>query len=427
MSQEQITDCFNVFDPHEALPPNDPRYVECSKERGSVGLFESMARKIRFSKGRTCQLLSGHRGCGKTTELLRLQQTLLTQEPRHFVVYCEANQYIDLNDVEYTDVLLAVVQQLWQAAKDNGVSLEPGHLKDFLYDLKGFLTTPVEPKDLDFGVGIAKLSFEIKKNPNNRQLVRAHLRPRATGLLEAVNEIIQAANEAFKVKGYKGIVIIIDNLDRIFRNPVPTTTSNSHDALFVDASGYLRGLSCDLIYTVPPALLYSSSGLKLPGLYGSLPQMLPMIPVTTRNREANEEGVAKLIEAIERRLNYVSVHLDIAFDSEQTIRRVCAASGGYVRGLMTLIQTATSYVEELPITERAVEQTILDIRNGFLMGIRTPQRWQLLRTISENKPVTETEDYLQLLENFTVLEYRDAIGPWYDVNPVIREAPELAS
>jgi hypothetical protein len=152
-----------------------------------------------------------------------------------------------------------------------------------------------------------------------------------------------------------------------------------------------------------------------------------MIPVTTRDRQVNEEGIAKLIEAIDKRLNYVSAHLGIAFDSERTIRRICTASGGYVRGLMTLVQTATSYIEDLPITASAVEQTILDIRNGFLMGIRTPQRWQLLRNIVEKKPIPETEDYLQLLENFTVLEYRDSIGPWYDVNPVIREAPELAS
>lgn len=427
MSQDLITRCFNVFDPHEALPPNDQRYVECSRERGSVGLFDAMARTIRRAEAHTCQLLSGHRGCGKTTELFRLKEGLMMEEPRHFVVYCEANEYIDLNDVEFSDVLLAVIQQLWTDAKEKGIHLEPGRLREVVDEVKGILTSTVSPKDISFGAGIAKLSFEIKTNPNNRQIVRAYLRPRATSLLDAVNEVLATAEERVKSTGYSGIVVIVDNLDRIFRNPIPNTNRNSQEALFIDASSYLRGLSCDLIYTVPPALLYSSSGAKLPGLYGSLHTMLPMIPVATRNGNVDELGIGKLFEAIEKRLNFIDASTDQAFDSKDTVQRVCRASGGYVRGLMTLVRAATNYVDALPITGDAVEQTIRDARNGYVTSILTSKRWQILRDIAKSKPILEGEDYLQLLENFAILEYRDADGPWYDVNPVIREAREFTS
>jgi len=331
-----ITKVFNVFDPHEALRPGDPRYVECNVERGSVGLLNTLARQVRRSTGRTCQLLSGHRGCGKTTELFRLQQDFLINEPRHFVVYCEADQYIDLNDTEYTDVLLAVVQQLWTDAKREDIRLEPGKLKSFVDDLKGILTAPVEPKDIEFEVGIAKLGLEIKKNPDNRHLVRERLRPRATTFLEAVNEIIPNAEYIFKTKGYSGLVIIVDNLDRVFRNRVPNTHHTSHDALFVDAGDYLRSVACDMIYTVPPALLYSPNGAKLPGLYGTQPQVLPMIPVTTRTGNVHQEGMAKRVETIEKRLVHVDTPLNATFDSEQTVRQLCTVSGGYVRSLMIL-------------------------------------------------------------------------------------------
>jgi hypothetical protein len=424
LSQDLITKVFNVFDPHEALRADDPRYVECNIERGSDELLDFLALTIRRSTGRTCQLLSGHRGCGKTTELFRLQYDLLTNEPRHFVVYCEVDQYIDLNDVEYTDVLLAVVQQVWTDAKKEGIQLKPGKLQSFVNDLKGILTAPVEPKDIEFEAGIAKLGFEIKKNPNNRQIVREHLRPRATTFLEAVNEIIQNAENSFKAKGYRGLVIILDNLDRVFRNLVPGTNRTSYDALFVDAGDYLHNVGCDMIYTVPPALLHSPNGAKLSGLYGTQPLVLPMIPVTTCTGDVDERGMSKLREALEKRLHFVGARLDTAFDSEQTIRRLCTASGGYMRSLMTLAQSATNRVKNLPITSAAVEQTIRRERNGRAMNIATSEQWQRLRDVAKNKLINKTEDYLQLLDNFAVLEYYDD-DRWYDVNPVLREAREF--
>jgi hypothetical protein len=67
---------FNAFNPNESLPPGDERYVDFSAERGSIQLLKTMADTIRFSDASTCQLLSGHRGCGKTTEFDRLKSDL---------------------------------------------------------------------------------------------------------------------------------------------------------------------------------------------------------------------------------------------------------------------------------------------------------------------------------------------------------------
>ena len=56
------------------------------------------------------------------------------------MIYCESDDYIDLNDtVEYPEVLLAVVQQLWQEADRKGIELAPGRFQAFLEDLWGIL------------------------------------------------------------------------------------------------------------------------------------------------------------------------------------------------------------------------------------------------------------------------------------------------
>jgi hypothetical protein len=91
---------------------------------------------------------------------------------------------------------------------------------------------------------------------------------------------------------------------------------------------------------------------------------------------------------------------------------------------MIFAQAAMSYVDNLPITAAAVEQAVRETRDGYILSL-FPQQWQYLRQVAEGKAVAPTEDFLQLLTNWAVLEYRDEDGPWYDVNPAAREAREF--
>jgi hypothetical protein len=380
-----------------------------------------MERTIRRSTGPTCQLLSGHRGTGKTTELFRLHNHLLTSEPRYFVVYCEVDQYIDLNDVEYTDVLLAIVQQLWKEAEYQGLSLQSSEGEGVLDDLENILRTPIEASGEAHRIDMARLGVNIKLNPNVRHLLRQYLRPRATHFLDVVNRVIERAQAHFQAQGYTGLVVIVDKLDRMFRHWLQNAEQSSHDALFVDTARPLSSVACHVIYTVPPTLLYSPNGAKLAALYDTHPYVLPMIPVTTRSGATYERGVMKLHEIVQRRLSHAGTTSEAAFEAPQIWRRLCMVSGGYLRSLMALVQAATNYLDDLPITAEAIEQVIRDIRDSYVRSIRGPYQWQLLAEVATTKQITTSGDCLQLLESLAVLEYRDSEGPWYDVNPLIRE------
>ena len=69
--------------PDEALQSGDERYVRLRCRPGTDNIAEALARRIdaheaAFTDGRppdyTCFLVTGHRGCGKTTELYRLRE-----------------------------------------------------------------------------------------------------------------------------------------------------------------------------------------------------------------------------------------------------------------------------------------------------------------------------------------------------------------
>ncbi len=110
-----ITEAYNAVNPEQPLLPGDPRYVDCSPWRGDEHIVNMIARRIiRAEAARPVQhlkqLLAGHRGCGKSTELLLLKEKL--EQAGHLVVYFDAALEIDMNDVDYADILLAMMRQL---------------------------------------------------------------------------------------------------------------------------------------------------------------------------------------------------------------------------------------------------------------------------------------------------------------------------
>ena len=65
---------YREFSP-EPLPPDRQTdlYVDLDEVRGKMDAVSRLERTIRFAEGKpTCQVLAGHRGSGKSTELLRL-------------------------------------------------------------------------------------------------------------------------------------------------------------------------------------------------------------------------------------------------------------------------------------------------------------------------------------------------------------------
>lgn len=107
--EELITEIYSAFEPF--LPPPEGTYVNCEAVRGRWNVVRELGNQITRSKLPTCQLYSGHRGVGKTTELLRLKDHL---ETKHYkVVYFAADdEDVEPQDTEYADVLFACTKNL---------------------------------------------------------------------------------------------------------------------------------------------------------------------------------------------------------------------------------------------------------------------------------------------------------------------------
>lgn len=83
---------YKVFDPTAPVEADaTDLYVELDSVRGDAGAVGRLASHIQLSPAvPTCQLLAGHHGSGKSTELRQLQAKLEEGERRVFVVFVEA-------------------------------------------------------------------------------------------------------------------------------------------------------------------------------------------------------------------------------------------------------------------------------------------------------------------------------------------------
>ncbi|MGD1850010.1 MAG: ATP-binding protein, partial [Cyanophyceae cyanobacterium] len=109
-----IAGIYNAFEPSETA--REEFYVQLEAVRGGWDILRELGKRIERSQHPTHQLYSGHRGVGKSTELLRLKKRL--EAHKFSVVYFAADQAdFEPEDVSYAYVLLACSRNLVRAIK----------------------------------------------------------------------------------------------------------------------------------------------------------------------------------------------------------------------------------------------------------------------------------------------------------------------
>ena len=428
-----LDEMYNAFDPFEPLPAGDRAYVDCREVRGDEDIRIALGKKISRTKKRTtCHLYTGHRGAGKSTELLRLKQYL--EEQDFFVVYFAADaEDIEPQETQYPDILLACTRHLVKELKG---SSNPRPLLDWmgsrLKELKELALTEIDFDGLSVEGQIAqwaKLTANFRAVPSMRHQIREKVNPHTVSLIEALNEFIREAKKKLP-EGRSRLAVIADNLDRIV-SVVQESGYSNHEEIFLDRSEQLKALDCDLVYTLPISMAYSKQASNLSDIYDRV-QILPMIMVRTPEENVYEPGLNKVKEAILKRVEPFAgdrnLESDI-FDSADTVTNLCLMSGGHIRNLLQLLQEAVNNSDDLPISARAVQRSITIARDTYRRTVENDE-WEILAEVFRSKRIINEDRYRNLSFNRCLLEYRyfDDQGNmqrWYDVHPLIQDIPEF--
>lgn len=398
-------------------------YIDFSDVRGS-NVIRELERTIAVLSGNepTCQLFTGHIGCGKSTELLGLKYQL--EQKGYHVVYFESSQDLDMADVDVTDILLAITRQVSESLEKVGVSLKPTYFRKLFGEIMDWLQTPIDiDLEGELSLGIGKVTAKTKESPQLRKQLRQYLEPRTSNILESINkEFFQPAQESLRKFSKEGLVVIVDNLDRVDN----TTKSSGHrqpEYLFVDRGEQLKGLNCHVVYTIPLVLAFSNDLGQITNRFGVEPKVLPMVPVKRRDGSLHAEGFAKLQQIVlvrafpdkkaEDRFHLITQ----VFEEPEDLDYICRMSGGHVRTLLSLLFRCMQ--QEDPPFSRECLEGVIQRRRGELTRAIDDEEWEVLRRVVQRKNVKGEEDYRLLLRSLFVYEYQDSEGSWFDINPIL--------
>jgi len=420
---------YQQFSTSPVTPADDGLYINLDAARGHADIVCRLAQKIRLAGGQpTCQVLAGHKGSGKSTELLRLQKELESPIKSHsvkpfFVVYCKTDEDVDRNDVDFPDVLIALIRQVARQLRERcQIELKPSYFKSRWLDLKGLMTSEVSVESLDLDIGLGKLAAKIKSSPTAREEIRKLLEPNTNNWLDAANDVISEAALELSKKNYAGLVILVDDLDKMIVRPHLASGCSTAEYLFVNRSAQLTAFNCHVIYTIPLSLAYSCQEQTLKANYNGHVPVVPMTKIMTQPPASKpyDPGVKLFRDIIAARLNAAGAREQDLFANDVVRDELIHLSGGQPTALMSLVREAI-IAHGLPITHQSLDRAKKEGQRDYTRQLLL-DHWPIIEEIRNTGLFGRTKNnestFRELLDSRAILQYVNDVE-WYGLNPMV--------
>ena len=421
---------YQAFDPAPLNAGQQTElYVNLASVRGEHeigGIARSLAQHMRLSKEPTRQLLTGHRGSGKSTELYRLQRILGEGDKKVFAVFCDIDQALNRNDLDFPDLLLAVVRQLVEQAKSVlGITVEPGYFQDRFLELEEFLGSKVSIEKMELIFGLTKIVGVIKNSPSSRKTIRAMLEPKVDSLLYATNDVIAKVRGVLKAKGFADLALIIDNTDHLARRTGEDAEDYPGERLFLRRFPEVSGLDCHVVYAIPLELAFSPRESELKRLYGRKTPIVGIAKVRARDGTPLEQGIACFRELIQKRVQFAGAQVSEVFASATVRDDLILLTGGQPLELCSLIRECI--LGGLPVQPDRLAELRRQEHRSYASWLKR-SHWGVIEAIRKGQqPIPDDENgptLRDLVEGRAILHHMND-EDWLAVSPLVGAAPAL--
>ncbi len=457
MTPEARRKYFNLCDPDAPLEPDDERVVDIDQfgtDQGPVRGFawvDELIQDLTLSNTARCDLLTGLPGSGKSTLLRQLKRELEKKgkdDPNFLCVLVNAERWVDPSaPIDVPDVLLAIVLEVERAVlKSEDHDPDQAGQEGAVARIWNWLTnTDVTLKQVDMSLGaeaaipeLAKLStgakavVELKTNPTLRQQVRHAVKEQMYTFLQQVREFLKELHRRAVARGYKGIVVIVDSLEKL-RGIASNFDAvlESAEKLFTQGAPYLHLADTSLgdeapkihaLYTVPPALVLRRA-IDI--------RFLPMIKLRDRQTDALYEPGYKAARELIRRRVPDSILADVfgAPAVELRCRELIRWSGGYPREIVRLLREC---VKQSQTVDERLFRRLLSTASDTYRRTVTEDALPWLARVTKFRGLQQTEDakhrllIARALSDNLVLRYKND-EEWFDVHPALAEMPALVA
>jgi Cdc6-like AAA superfamily ATPase len=358
------------------------------------------------------QLVIGGIGSGKTTELL-LAERRFAETTQMLPLYIDVSADTDLTAVTSGSLLTSLGLRAWKEVdKKTGASSRFQNAFRIIKEAAdGYYTQVLTPSYLS---ALTELGFKTREEmedwqkSHERIKVPDKLKPPLSSLQSDIRPLAEAVSEILSVFKSEDIevVVIFDGLDRLIKP----------DQFWSVSEQDLRALkiqNISIIIAGPLSLMYGQDR-QITDYFDQF-YHLPAAPT-------DPKVSSFLFDILQKR------QIEDFIKDPNQVRRLCRASGGVLRDLISLARSAgeNAYLDNSDYVQPLhVDKAITQLRNNYLLGLSTEQirildDFLTYRRISPSNPET-----MELLITRRILERS---GGGYDVHPALEPVvPNVSS
>ncbi len=362
-------------------------------------------------------LLSGHIGCGKST-LLNVIECDPKVVQAFLVVRCSIKEFVEPNELDHIDLLLAIALTVVDAAHEAGIKLDTGtgkkvveiyrELRGLLVHTKATQSTRKATASASAGVGLPKalawlsadFRAEYKLQDEFRREVREHFRPRLTDFIKTINLLLDSVTA--RLAG-KELLVLVDDTDK----PVADTART----LFGNYAGQLGQPNASVVYVVDTSV---SCFEEFPAISNRLggEEFFPAVIVQPEGNNPRTPREQVLCDLLRRRVPASVI-------PEEHLLRLARLSGGVVRELLRLAQHSVFFGRG-KVTPDDITRAETKVFNSFNFDASDVK---VLKAVLKDKtwlPTDETEkkSFFRLLYWTALFQYRNGDRKWHRPNPI---------
>lgn len=424
MNQPSIWSYQDNFDFRKDVDPNSPFHFPLESHRGEYSrrkmlnafLLDNggMLRPGVTAKEAEAVLFGGHVGCGKSTELRDYAKLFRNAYTVH---HLELTKSLDINNLRFSDLLIALAQALVDTLEDPVYSLKPDDVfvtpvlewfdtriikQERFRDIEGEIKTEIKAAGgIPLLVSLlATLTAKVRGGASYREELRQEIRNGFLQLLNHFNALIAHTNELLARQSCGPLLFIIDGTDKLSKD-------DSHTFFTADVN-QLGQIQANLIVCAPISVLLES---------GTTAQrftrvQLPMVKIYDADETPREVDENALIELVLKRMPIGY------FDCRDTVRFLVRHSGGHVRDLLRLVRACFARLDNEQITLEIAQLAVRDVAAEYQRLVRS-EDWADLLIVDQSKgdEKDRTDNRLRLLYDLVLLEYNSY---WWRSHPLVR-------
>ncbi|MGB8213135.1 MAG: hypothetical protein WCE68_06205 [Anaerolineales bacterium] len=354
---------------------------------------------------------SGHRGCGKSTELLHLMAHPGIQK-KYWPINFSIREEGDIIDLDFRDILLAIGSRMFRDYRKAGGRLPEQLLKE-LNSWRGKVEEEVTTihsgrAALEIGAGLdaffSNTGLKMKLEPATRAEIRQVFEKDITGLIAVINNIATAIYS----KEHRIPLILIDDLDK--------PNLDEARAIFHDRREIMMQPNCAIIYTVSSALFYTKE-------FEAIRDQAIFLPNIKLHSHAEPD--VKDRDGYQTMRRFVHVRINPNLVDGLALEDAISYSGGVFREMARIMRTAIGRARRRKagkVESIDVEWASTEIRNEY-RRILGPEDIEILKKVHQQNRLEYDDRLRPLLQLLAILEYRNGEN-WCDIHPVLRRLIE---